>query len=861
MYLFGKSLSESSRVATPAPVCDEKFLKGVFADARMAIPAMTNQPLAEIIEVLHRLGETWRRGSDYWNRAFAMTRGEVPFSDDMIAHSLDVVSELLHARNVTARVKADFGSLDKLDHFVKSPSFAGTERAFPLGVLFHVSAGNVFLGAIDSLLMGFLTKNVSVIKLSSRNLSFPMLFAESIREVDHDRVLSDKFALIHFPGGDTSLETVVKKESSGIIAWGGEEMILSYKKGLPLGVKFIEYGPKISFQVVTARAIEQHGMREVATWIARDIAMWDQAACASPQNLFVEAGADARELMNHIGRALDEFPFARGRLSDDEHVEILKERARAEYSQIVEGGGLHEGKDYLLHLDPRPGLRTSPLNRSLIIKTYSSTGDLLHQLKPFARYLQSCSLLAEHDDGDDAGNDSKATALIHALGGLGVMRFAHLGQVMQAPIGAPHDGKMTLVELTRIVPVEQDSTLEGLANEAIAHVPFYRDLRGGRFVANISEMPMIRGADLDSGNAEKLARFTQASDQGGFVFSSGGTSGAPKYIVYTHDEFSQVADLLATGFRAQGIRAGSVVANLFVAGNLWSSFMAVDQAMAKIGARVLPIGGLADRDQTLSWLELFKPEYVVGLPTQIVELVRRAQETGRKINIPSVLYAGEHLSLVARQFIRSVAGTSYFGSAGYASVDAGPIGYQCRSCELGVHHVFMDHVHLEVVDGEGVVTSRIKRAMPVIRLRTGDLIEWIESTEKPCACGSRDARFRLLGRVDSQINVWGCRLFVGDFEKSLADSGLEGALFQIVLKQDESARETIEIHIEHDEAAKVGVQAIAALLHGHSKDLGATHPKDWVAPRLTVVPHHRGGIPRVARTGKIKIVNDQRFGT
>ena len=86
-------------------------------------------------------------------------------------------------------------------------------------------------------------------------------------------------------------------------------------------------------------------------------------------------------------------------------------------------------------------------------------------------------------------------------------------------------------------------------------------------------------------------------------------------------------------------------------------------------------------------------------------------------------------------------------------------------------------------------------------------------------------------------------------------------MFQIVLKQDESARETIEIHIEHDEAAEVMVETFAALLHGHSKDLGATHPKEWVSAKLTVVPHPRGGIPRVARTGKIKIVNDQRFGT
>ena len=67
-----------------------------------------------------------------------------------------------------------------------------------------------------------------------------------------------------------------------------------------------------------------------------------------------------------------------------------------------------------------------------------------------------------------------------------------------------------------------------------------------------------------------------------------------------------------------------------------------------------------------------------------------------------------------------------------------------------------------------------------------------------------------------------------------------------------------ELHIEHDDAAKVRLEEIASLLHGHSKDLAATHPKDWAVTRISVVPHARGGIPRVARTGKIKVVIDQR---
>ena len=845
MYVFGRSVADA--------VCDEPFLKQAFAEARTHSPQMVSQSIESMVQVLDRLSKIWGHGSRYWTRAFEMTKGELPFSDDMISYSLDVIPELLRATNVMARIKADFGSPDKLDRFVRSHAFSGRERAFPLGILFHVSAGNVFLGAIDSLLMGFLTKNVSIVKLSSRNLSFPMLFAESLREVDHEKILSDKFSLIHFPGGKVPLETLIKKEANAIIAWGGEEMILSYKKGLPLGVKFIEYGPKISFQVISRQALDLHGFSQVGSWVAQDIAMWDQAACASPQNLFVEntpgMAPVISDLMDHIELALQKFPFSRGRLSNDEQVEIMKERARAEYNTIMLNGECRDGKDYLLHHDPRPGLRTSPLNRSLIIKTYSSTANLVTQLTPFSRYLQSCSLLAIDEDEKD---------LITALGGLGVMRFAHLGQVMQAPIGAPHDGKMTLIELTRIVPEEQDGTLEGLVNDAIAHVPFYRQRRDGRFVTRLDEMPLVKGSDIESGSEDKLRHFTRRDAEGGYVFSSGGTSGSPKYTIYTHDEFSQVADLLAIGFRAQGITAGTVVANLFVAGNLWSSFMAVDQALAKIGARVLPIGGLADRDQTLSYIELFKPSFVVGLPTQLVELVRRAQETGRNVSIPSVLYAGEHLNLVARNFMSSVSGTTHFGSAGYASVDAGPIGYQCRNCQDSVHHLFANDVHLEIIAGEAVVTSRIKRAMPIIRLCTGDLVEWITDDEANCACGSPDPRFRLLGRLNSQFHIWGSRIFVEEFEKAIADCGLDGALFQIILKQNTAAQETIELHIDHIDAKSIDQKVLIGQIYNHSKDLSATHPLAWLQSRLLIVPHAPGGIKPVARTGKIKTLLDER---
>lgn len=821
-------------------------LQELMKAGQSKISAFAETPIYEIVSILDELSQVWQEGSPYWNEAFALTRKEVAFSDPMIRASLNVISELLSYRNVMARLKADFGSIGRLDRFIESSAFHGRDRAFSLGVLFHVSAGNVFLGAIDSLLMGFLTKNISVVKLSSRNLSFPMLFAKSLAHVDRANVLADKYALIHFAGGRTDLEESVKKSANAIIAWGGEEMITSYKRGLGMGVKFIEYGPKISFQVVTKRALERVGVSQVAVWISQDIAMWDQAACASPQNLFLEQGIDVKGLLAEVDKAFRAFPFPRGKLSDDECVEILKERARAEYDAILGTGHLYEGEEHLIHYESEPGLRTSPLNRSLIVKSFDDLGHLCQQLSTYKRYLQSCGFLVEDDEED---------LYLDRLGSVGVMRFAHLGQVMRAPIGAPHDGKMTLVELTRIVPEEHDGTIEGLVNDAIAHVPFYNKLRGGRFVHALTDMPLITGADIDSCDEYKLKEFTHIRASGGYVFSSGGTSGAPKYSLYSHQEFSRVAELLARGFAAQGIKEGSVVANFFVAGNMWSSFLAVDQALGKLGARTLPIGGLTERTQALGYIKQFKPDFLIGLPTQLMELTRQAEESSTAIIISNVLYAGEHLSLIARQYIQKVFQTKHFGSAGYASVDAGPIGYQCHFGEGGIHHVFADDVHLEIIAGEGVVTSLVKRSMPVIRLRTGDLLDWMPETEC-CPCGSREPRFRLNGRANSQFNVWSCRLFLQEFEYALSDCGLEGALFQLVVSVNDKAQDIVTVRIElQSGTASPTIESFCDRLYHLSKDLKATHPRSWLDGKIKI---ECAAIERVARTGKIKSLIDQR---
>jgi phenylacetate-CoA ligase len=88
-----------------------------------------------------------------------------------------------------------------------------------------------------------------------------------------------------------------------------------------------------------------------------------------------------------------------------------------------------------------------------------------------------------------------------------------------------------------------------------------------------------------------------------------------------------------------------------------------------------------------------------------------------------------------------------------------------------------DHFLPEIVDpasgaprpsgteGELVLTTLTKRAMPLLRYRTGDVTTL---TTEPCACGRTSARIqRLKGRADDMLIVKGVNLYPSEVEAAL----------------------------------------------------------------------------------------------
>jgi len=99
------------------------------------------------------------------------------------------------------------------------------------------------------------------------------------------------------------------------------------------------------------------------------------------------------------------------------------------------------------------------------------------------------------------------------------------------------------------------------------------------------------------------------------------------------------------------------------------------------------------------------------------------------------------------------------------------------------------------VVGEMVLTHLQKQAQPLVRYRTSDLMEILETG--PCSCGRTGFRFRIVGRADDMLHVKGINVFPNGIARVLADMfpDVTGE-FQIILDHP-SPYTSLNIKVEH----------------------------------------------------------------
>jgi phenylacetate-CoA ligase len=887
-------------------------MEAVLDEAHVRKAALQELPLGHILDLLHKVGRAWDDPAyPYRRQAVDVLPETIRFSGPMIEQGILTLVELLTRANLETRLDCDLGSAAYLDDWVFHPRFGGHMMAQPHGVVAHVSAGNVFVGGVDTLIQGIVTKNVNLMKMASIDPLFPVLFARSLRDHDDSGIVAGSLALLGWKGGDAAVESVLKQRCDAIVVYGGADTVRSYRQDLGLHTKLIEYGPKYSFALIAADELALRGLPEVARAVARDATMWEQGACSSPHMVYIEDpdGSHAEPFAKALATELEGWAerLPAGRKTADEGVEILRVRELAKVEQAMGASLLLNpaDADWTVVVQRAPDFQTSCLFRTLYVKPVRRLEDALDAVRPMGAFLQTVAILA---------GPARTKALGRALTRIGADRIVAPGRMARRQHGTPHDGTRGLAMLVRwssigrmdeegatgkaafgrngatwspydpaadafdyLPDAERDAAvlaqIRALIEDIRPRSPFYAERLAGfepKSLADLVRVPVLTAEELKAHLPPAGQGLVTDEAAGGFVFASGGTSGAPKVAYRTAAEHNYNATRIGKGLLLAGFGPGDVVANLMFAGNMWASFISLNMALEHTGARFLPLAGNMDMEFVLFALRHFRANAIISIPTVLLSIARLVEE--RKIEgltLRKAATAGEHLFPGAGAYLSRVLGIESFTSAGYAANDSGAIGYQCGHCCGGVHHVHEDLHYVEIVDpdtlepappgevGKIVATNLNRRLMPMLRYDIGDLGRWIEG---PCGCGRTTRRFELLGRSDDVLNFGAAKLGPDVVAQAVKETPGLSPVFQMIARFDGVADQLL-VRVERegsatDDAARG--ERLAERLRTSTKELKTFLEHKLIGGvSVEVVPP--GGLPRNPRTGKVRLVIEERI--
>jgi len=262
------------------------------------------------------------------------------------------------------------------------------------------------------------------------------------------------------------------------------------------------------------------------------------------------------------------------------------------------------------------------------------------------------------------------------------------------------------------------------------------------------------------------------------IISTGGSSGIARYTTYTHAEWDAFVECQAAAMKILGVTRQDRVANLFIAGHFWPSFLGLHDCIKKLGAVHLPISANISIEEVVKLCLKFEPTVMVSLPTLFVFMADMAKRDGFSFNqLRMINYAGEHLSAAAEAHVASALGVKRIKAGAYTSADVGIMGYQCDHAGPGVYHVPTAFQFVELINfdeggraaageaGEVVVTNLSRVSTPIIRYRVGDVASW---TGEQCPCGDPNPLMKLGGRAGQDFKLGGGFISLDVFENCIA---------------------------------------------------------------------------------------------
>lgn len=301
------------------------------------------------------------------------------------------------------------------------------------------------------------------------------------------------------------------------------------------------------------------------------------------------------------------------------------------------------------------------------------------------------------------------------------------------------------------------------------------------------------------------------------IHQTSGTTGNPLYWLDTEESWNWWAECWKAIFLAAGVRSDDRIFFAFSFGP-FIGFWAGWEGARKLGALAIS-GGSQSTGQRIKSILDQQATVLVCTPTYALHMAAEAEKASinlaRNSAIRITIHAGEPGANIpsTKKRIAEVWGAQCFDHPG--ATEVGAFGFECEAQPGGVHINESEFI-AEVLDpttgeaigegerGELVITNLGRIGSPIIRYRTGDLVQ---PNAQPCPCGRPFVLLNggVLGRVDDMIVIRGVNVFPSAIENVMREFP-QVEEFRIETFEKESLRQLKVILDPNSKQAAAGLE-------------------------------------------------------
>ena len=321
-------------------------------------------------------------------------------------------------------------------------------RKMPLGVLFHIAAGNMDFLPAYSLAEGLMTGNINILKLPSADNGLSLKLIMQLIEYRPD--LKDYIYVFDTSSSDIQGMRKMAELSNAISVWGSDMAIAAVRGLAPTGVKIIEWGQKLGFCYITKLDEVENADKELEG-LAKHIASTKQLLCSSCQVIYVDT-----DDMNEVKAVAEKFlPFLEAAANANKTEEIgvrardtlvsYTQRLKAYLGEEEKHENVLRGRSCSLILSSDSSLELSPMMCNVLVKPLPRA-DISKVLYKSRYHLQTAGLICPVED---------RKYLSDVFTQCGLIRVTKAADMSAYFPGECHDGEYALSRYVRIVNVEE----------------------------------------------------------------------------------------------------------------------------------------------------------------------------------------------------------------------------------------------------------------------------------------------------------------------------------------------------------------------------------------------------------------------